>query len=51
MKFNSCKVYSFSRTDRKSEDKEIEYRRKTKSPGPGAYYPSNYTFKNPPGFK
>ncbi len=43
----TSKAYSFTKYPRgRKLSSEIN-----DSPGPGAYYPSNYTFRNPKSFK
>lgn len=47
MLYDHCPAYSFGNIP-KGEKVSVQ---KSYSPGPGQYYPTNYTKKNPPGFK
>jgi len=46
MLFNKTIAYSFSKQSRSKSIKAKNY-----SPGPAAYFPTNYIYKNPKTFK
>lgn len=47
MLYDHCPAYSFGNIP-KGEKVLVQ---ESYSPGPGHYFPTNYTKKNPPGFK
>ena len=47
MLYDHCPAYSFGNIP-KGEKVLVQ---ESYSPGPGQYFPTNYTKKNPPGFK